>query len=109
DFYPCKLTDGRATLSLPNTPNLQFAMMHLDRKDGNHEAAIVDLKKIKNVGQNSALSVIRFNDQFQGQDPITGQPKTIKDVNAIALFNKSKQTIDFVGGNGLGITAVLKS
>jgi hypothetical protein len=34
---------------------------------------------------------------------------TVKDVNAIALFNKSKQTIDFKSGNSLGISAVLKS
>ncbi|HSL13910.1 MAG TPA: hypothetical protein VK882_06625, partial [Nitrososphaeraceae archaeon] len=109
DFYPCKLNDGRATLNLPNTQNLQFALIHLDNKDGNHEAVVVSPQKIQNVGQNNALFVVKFNDQFNGHDPITGQPKTIKDVNAIALFNKSTQTIDFEGGNGLGITAVLKS
>jgi hypothetical protein len=83
-------------------------MIHLD-KNGNHKAALVDLKKIQNTNQDSALFVVKFNDQFQGQDPITGQPKTIKDVNAIALYNKSRQTLDFIDGNGLGITAVLKT
>jgi hypothetical protein len=109
DFYPCKLNDGRATLNLPNTPNLQFALIHLDKKDGNHEAVVVSPQKIQNIDQNNALFVVNFNDQFQGQDPITGQSKTIKDVNAIALYNKARQTLDFEDGNGLGITAVLKS
>jgi hypothetical protein len=109
DFYPCKLDNGRATLNLPNTPNLQFALIHLDKKNGNHEAVVLSPQKIQNIGQNNALFVVKFNDQFQGQDPITGQTKTIKDVNALALYNKSKRTLDFEDGNGLGITAVLKS
>ena len=109
DFYPCKLNDGRAILNLPNTPNLQFAMLHLDEKGGNHEGIVVDLKKIQNLAKGNALFVVKFNDQIQGEDPITGKLKTIKDINAMALFNKSKQTIDFGSGNSLGISAVLKS
>ena len=108
DFYPCELKDGRATMNLPNTPNLQLALIHLDKKDGNHEAVVVKPQKIQNLGQNSALFVVKFDDQFQGQDPITGQTKTLKDVNALALYNKSKKTVDFNNGNGLGIFAVLK-
>ncbi|MDW3631879.1 MAG: hypothetical protein QOK71_10605 [Nitrososphaeraceae archaeon] len=109
DFYPCKLNDCRATFNLPNTPNLQFAMMHFDKKNGKHEAIIVDLKKIKNIGQNSALFEVYFNDQINGKDPINGKLNTIKDINAIALFNKSRQTIDFEAGNSLAISAILKS
>ena len=84
-------------------------MIHLDKKGSNHEAAVIDLQKIQSLNKDSALFVVKFNDQFNGQDPITGQPKTIKNVNAIALFNKSKQTIDFEAGNSLAISAVLKS
>ena len=46
---------------------------------------------------------------MEGKDPITGKTKKIKDINAIALFNKSQQTIDFKSGNSLAISAVLKS
>ena len=96
-------------MNLPNTPNLQFAIIHLDKKDGDHEAALVNMQKIQSLNKNNALFVLNFNDQFQGQDPITGQEKIIKNVNAIALYNKSKKTIILEDGNRLGITAVLKS
>jgi hypothetical protein len=109
DFYPCELSDGHATFNLPNTPNLEIAMIHLDNKDGNHEAALVTMQKIQSLNKNNALFVVNFNDQYPGQDPITDQSQTIKDVNAIALYNKSRQTVDFEDGNGLGIIAVLKS
>jgi hypothetical protein len=46
---------------------------------------------------------------MEGKDTETGKEKTIKDINAIALFNKSKQTIDFKLGNSLAISSVLKS
>lgn len=109
DFYPCELSDGRATLHLPNTQDLQIAMIHLDKKDGNHEAALVNMQKIQSLNRGSTLFVVNFNDQFQGEDPITGKPKTIKDVNAIALYNKARQTLDFNSGNSIAISAVLKS
>lgn|GEM_PF-4965866 len=96
-------------MKVPNTSNLQFAFIHLDKECGNHEAVLVDLKKIQNMAQNNELFVVKFNDQTQGEDPIIGESKTIKDVNAIALINKSKLTIDNGAGNSLAISAVLKS
>ena len=109
DFYPCKLKDGRATLNLPNNPNLQFAVMHLDKKGNDHEGMIVEMDKIQNLNRNNALFILDFNDKMQGKDPITGKEKTIKNINAIALFNKSQQTIDFNSGSSLALSAVLKS
>ena len=38
-----------------------------------------------------------------------GKTKTLESINAIALFNKSQQPIDFNAGNSLAISAVLKS
>ena len=67
------------------------------------------MQKIQSLNRGSALFVVNFNDQFQGEDPITGKPKTIKDVNAIALYNKARQTLDFNSGNSIAISAVLKS
>lgn len=109
DFYPCELEDGRATLNLPNNPNLQFAVMHLDKKGNDHEGVIVAMDKIQTLNRNNALFIVDFNDKMQGKDPKTGKTKTLKDINSIALFNKSQQTIDFKSGNSLAISAVLKS
>ena len=109
DFYPCELEDGRATLNLPNNPNLHFAVMHLNKKGNDHEGMIVEMDKIQNLNRNNALFIVDFNDKMQGKDPITGKEKTIKNINAIALFNKSQQTIDFNSGNSLALSAALKS
>jgi hypothetical protein len=109
DFFPCELSDGRATLNLPNNPNLKFALMHLDKKGNEHEGIIVQMNKLQNLDSNNALFIVDFNNEMQGKDPQTGKTKTIKDINAIALFNKSQQTIDFKSGNSLALSAVLKS
>jgi hypothetical protein len=82
--------------------------MHLDKMGNDHEGIAVDLKKIQNLSGNNALFIIDFDDQMEGKDPKTGKAKTLKDINAIALFNKSQQTIDFNSGNSLAISAVLK-
>ncbi len=83
--------------------------MHLDKKGNDNEELIVETDKIQNLNRNNALFIVDFNGKMQGKDPITGKIKTLKDINAIALFNKSQQTIDFNSGNSLAISAVLKS
>jgi hypothetical protein len=83
--------------------------MHLDKKSNGHAGIIVEMDKIQSLSSNNALFIVDFNDKMEGKDPITGKTKKIKDINAIALFNKSQQTIDFKSGNSLAISAVLKS
>ncbi len=109
DFYPCELKDGRATLNLPDNPNIEFVVMHLDKNGNAHEGIAVDMKKIQSLSGNNALFIVDFDDKMEGKDPKTGKTKTLKDINSIALFNKSQQTIDFKSGNSLAISAVLKS
>ena len=65
------------------------------------------MKKIQSLSGNKALFVVDFNDKMEGKDPVTGKTKTLKNINAIALFNKSQQTIDFKSGNSLAISAIL--
>jgi hypothetical protein len=56
------------------------------------------------------LFIVDFDDKkMEGKDPKIGKTKTLKNINSIALFNKSQQTIDFKSGNSLAISAVLKS
>ena len=109
DFYPCELKDGRATLNLPNNPNLEFVVMHLDRQGKDHEGIAVEMDKLQSLSNNNALFIVDFDAEMTGKNPVTGKTKTLKDINSIALYNKSQQTIDFKSGNGLAISAVLKS
>jgi hypothetical protein len=45
---------------------------------------------------------------MEGEDPLTGEQKRLNNINAIALFNNSGESIDFKLGNSLAISAVLK-
>ena len=67
------------------------------------------MKKIQSLKGNNALFIVEFDDEMEGENPVTGKTKTLKNINAIALFNKSQQTIDFKSGNSLAISAILKS
>ena len=109
DFYPCELKDGRTTLNIPDNLNIEFVVMHLDKNGNAHEGIAVDMKKIQSLNGNNALFIVDFDDKMEGKDPKTGKTKTLKNINLIALFNKSQQTIDFKSGNSLAISAVLKS
>ncbi|HLN35765.1 MAG TPA: hypothetical protein VK250_10870, partial [Nitrososphaeraceae archaeon] len=109
DFYPCEVKDGRATLNLPDDPNIEFVMMHISKSGGHHSGIIVEMNKIQSLSKDNALYVVNFDDTMDGEDPITGNDESISDINAIALYNKSKKTIDFSFGNSLAISAVLKT
>jgi len=108
DFYPCELKDGRAILNLPENPNLEFVVMHIDRNGNDHEGIAIEMDKLQTLSRNNALFMVEFDDKMEGENPITGNEKKLKDINAIALFNKSTETIDFKSGNSLAISAVLK-
>ncbi len=67
------------------------------------------MEKMQSLSQDNALFVVQFDDNIDGQDPITGEYKNVDEINVIALYNKGKQTIDFKSGNSLAISASLKS
>ena len=67
------------------------------------------MKKIQSLKGNNALFIVDFDAEMEGENPITGKTKTLKNINAIALFNKSENTIDFKSGNSLALSAILKS
>jgi hypothetical protein len=108
DFYPCELKDGRATLNIPETWDLQFVVMHIDRDGEDHHGIAVDMEKIQSLSKDNALYVVNLDDSMEGEDPLTGEWTRLNDINAIALYNYSQESIDFKLGNSLAITAVLK-
>jgi hypothetical protein len=108
DFYPCELKDGRATLNIPETWDLQFVVMHIDRDGEDHHGIAVDMQLIQSLSEDNALYVVNFDDSMDGEDPLTGEWNRLNDINAIALYNNSEESIDFKLGNSLAISAVLK-
>ena len=108
DFYPCELKDGRATLNIPETWDLQFVVMHIDRDGEDHHGIAADMEKIQSLSKDNALYVVNLDDSMEGEDPLTGEWTRLNDINAIALYNYSEESIDFKLGNSLAITAVLK-
>ena len=103
DFDPCDLKDGRATLNIPNNPNLKFVVLSIDKKGNNHEGAIVTKQKIQSLNKNSGLYVVSFDDQMMGKNPVTGKKIVLDKINGLALYNTSPKSINFQSGNGLSI------
>jgi hypothetical protein len=67
------------------------------------------MDKIQSLSGNNALFIVDFDTEMTGKNPVTGKTTTLKDINSIALYNKSQQTINFKSGNSLAISAILKS
>jgi hypothetical protein len=108
DFEPCELRDGRATLNIPNNPNLKFVVLSLDKKGNEHDGIIAYKQKIQSLGKDSSLYVVNFDDKMTGNDPITGKKKTVDDINGLALYNTATKSLSFKSGNSLALTTVLK-
>ncbi|MGE0242682.1 MAG: hypothetical protein AB7F53_01355, partial [Nitrososphaeraceae archaeon] len=108
DYDPCELKDGRATLNIPNNPNLKFVVLSIDKQGNEHEGAIVSKQKIQNINKDSGLYVVYFDDKMNGIDPVTGKKKIMDEINGLALYNTGTKSIDFKPGNSLALTAVLQ-
>jgi hypothetical protein len=108
DFEPCELRDGRATLNIPNNPNLKFVVLSIDKKGNEHDGIIAYKQKIQSLGKDSSLYVVNFDDKMTGIDPVTGKKKTIDDINGLALYNTATKLLSFKSGNSLALTTVLK-
>ena len=109
DYYPCELKDGRATLNLPDNPDLQFMFLHVDKYGNEYEGVTVPMERMQSLTKDNALFVVQFDNDMDGQDPITGEYQNVEDINVIALYNQGKHTIDFKLGNSLAVSALLKS
>ena len=108
DFEPCKLKDGRSTLSIPNNPYLKFVVLSIDKKGNNHKGVMIDLEKVQNINKNNGLYLVNFDSKMSGENPASGKKTTVKNINGLALYNLSQKPIQFNAGNSLGLTAVLK-
>ena len=108
DFEPCKLKDGRSTLSIPNNPYLKFVVLSIDKKGNTHKGAMIDLEKVQNINKNNGLYLVNFNSKMSGENPVSEKKITVKNINGLALYNLSEKPIQFNTGNSLALTAVLK-
>ena len=85
DFYPCDLRDGRATLNIPNNPNLKFVVLTIDKKGNNHEGAIITKEKIQSLSKDNGLYVVNFDDQMSGKNPVTGKKIVLDEIKWTCL------------------------
>ena len=108
DFEPCELRDGRATLNIPANPYLKFVVLSIDKKGNEHDGIIISKQQIQSLRKDSGLYVVNFDDKMTGNDPITGKKKTIDDINGLAIYNMATKSLNFIQGNSLALTAVLK-
>jgi hypothetical protein len=108
DFEPCELKDGRATLNIPDTPNLKFVILFIDKKGNDHEGAIVTKQKVQSLSKDNGLYVVNFDNKMTGIDPVTGKKITLDEINGLALYNTAKKSLNFKSGNSLALTAVLQ-
>ena len=95
-------------MNVPTSPNLKFVVLSIDKKGNEHDGVIVSKQKIQNLGKDSGLYVVNFDNKMTGIDPITGKKKTIDDINGLALYNTATKSLNFKQGNSLALTAVLQ-
>ena len=95
-------------LEIPNNPNLKCVVLSIDKKGNEHDGIIVSKQNIQNLGKDSGMYVVNFDDKMTGNDQITGKKKTIDDINGLAIYNTATKSLNFKQGNSLALTAVLK-
>jgi hypothetical protein len=112
-FDPCRLVDGGAILNLPsNNNNLKLLAVDLEGSGSNtevHKAVVMDLQRIQRITNNQVLYNIGFRETVTGESPITDNTDTIRDVNALFLWNDSTRRINFVSDNSIALNAILSS
>ncbi|HEU4824754.1 MAG TPA: hypothetical protein VFS97_15125, partial [Nitrososphaeraceae archaeon] len=112
-FDSCRLVDGGAILNLPsNNNNLKLLAVDIEGSGSNtevHKAVVMDLQRIQRITNNQILYNIGFGETVTGESPITDNTDTIRDINALFLWNDSTRRINFVSDNSMALNAILSS
>ena len=112
-FDPCRLVDGGAILNLPSSNNnLKLLAVDLEGSGSNtevHKAVVMDLQRIQRITNNQILYNVGFRETVTGESPITDNTDTIRDINALFLWNDSTRRINFINDNSIALNAILSS
>ncbi len=106
-FDPCRLIDGDAILNLPDSNGeLKLVAVDLDGQQ-THKAVVVDLQEIQQVTNDQTLYNANFTGTITGLSAASNKIDTIRDVNALVLWNDSSGQINFVDDNSVVLNAIL--
>ena len=105
NFYPCLIQNGGITMNMPESPQLNLAVIYIDNNIDNHAGTLISPSKIQSLDQNQGLFSIELDKKMKGQDPITGEITTLDKINGLALYNKGDVPIEFKDGSSVALTA----
>ena len=69
----------------------------------------MDLQRIQRITNDQILYNVEFRGTVTGESPITDNTDTIRDINALFLWNDSTKKINFVSDNSIALNAILSS
>ncbi len=106
-FDPCRLIDGDAILNLPDSNGeLKLVAVDLDGRQ-THKAVVVDLHEVQQVANDQTLYNADFTGTITGLSAATNKMDTIRDVNALVLWNDSSGQLNFVDDNSVTLNALV--
>jgi hypothetical protein len=106
-FDPCRLIDGGAILNLPDSNDgLKLVAVDLEGQQ-THKAVIIDLQRIQQVANDQTVYNADFTGTITGLSAATNKMDTIRDVNALVLWNDSPSQINFADDNSAVLNAIL--
>ena len=105
NFYPCIIQNGGITMSIPESPHLNLAVIYIDNNIDNHAGTLISPSKIQSLDKNQGLFSIELDKQMKGNDPITGELTTLEKINGLALYNNGNDPIEFKEGSSIALTA----
>ncbi|HEU4824535.1 MAG TPA: hypothetical protein VFS97_14020 [Nitrososphaeraceae archaeon] len=107
-FDPCRLTGGGAILNLPDSNNDQLKLVAVDLEgQQTHRAVVIDLQKVQQITNDQTLYNADFTRTITGLSAATNKMDTIRDINALVLWNDSPSQVNFEDDNSVVLNAIL--
>jgi hypothetical protein len=105
NFYPCIIQNGGITMNIPESPDLNLAVIYIDNNIDNHAGTLISPSKIQSLDKNQGLFSVELDKKMRGNDPITGELTKLEKINGLALYNSGIEPIKFNEGSTVALTA----
>jgi hypothetical protein len=107
-FEPCILTDGSVVLNLPDEEGIQLVAANIQGGQTT-QSVVIPMQRIAPITQGQTLYTVDLSGQITGEDPATRNPVTLNgNINALFLRNNGGQNVEFIGENGIALSAILR-
>jgi hypothetical protein len=80
-------------------------LLFIDKSGNNHGGILIDPVKVQNINNNQALFTVELDKEMNGINPVTGERKTLQQINGLALYNDGNNPVQFKSGNIAALTA----